>query len=86
MIDLLDTVFDKLQEIEGSSHIALVATKDHWLIVQFKNRSIYRYPDAAFFFDDLVTTESAGRFFSQNIRCLECEKIHETDSWDDLGG
>lgn len=79
---MFDTELDALQEVT-SSNISMVGTKDHWLVIKFRNNQIYRYANQAHMFGDLVTADSVGRFFSQNIRDLPYEKIDELVSWDD---
>ena len=51
-------------------------TKD--LIVGFKNKSKYRYPNFPFqTFLDFSNSESKGKFFFKNIKNLKNEKIKE---------
>lgn len=58
-----------------SSHISAVATKGDWLVVLFKNGSIYRYPEAASYYSDLVSASSVGKYFHEEIRDLSCERL-----------
>ena len=67
---------DSWEEIK-SSNLAAVGTKDEFLIVQFKNGDLYRYPNLAQEFDSLKTAESAGKYFHQEIRHQMCQKLSQ---------
>lgn len=77
LIDILDNF-----KIVESSHISAVGTKDNYLIVFFKNNTAYRYPNQSDYFDRLVSAESVGKLFHQEVRHQACEKLMSGD-WPD---
>ena len=66
----------------NSSMISAIGTKGDWLIVWFSNNTAYRYRDAAHKYDQLVSSESVGKTFHQEVRnSFSCEKLK--DFWPD---
>jgi len=63
-----------------SSNLSAVGTKDDFLIVQFRNGEMYRYPDLAHEMEEILNAESSGKYFHQNIRHQSYERL-EKGSW-----
>lgn len=59
---------DQITTIEKSSLIEAVGTRGDWLIVWFKRGGAYRYRNAARMHDSLVSSESVGKTFHQEVR------------------
>jgi len=59
----------------NSSLVVAVGTVGDFLVVQFRNGDIYRYPDMAGEYESLVTAESVGKYFHQEIRSQPCQKL-----------
>ena len=51
-----------------SSNIFAINQDNHFLIIQFKNGSIYKYSNAAIHFDDMLNSLSKGKFFHKKIK------------------
>jgi len=69
---------DQCQEVD-SSHITAIGTRDDYLIIQFKNGTLYRYPSMAQHYEDLISAESIGKYFHQNVRHQACERLREEE-------
>jgi len=58
--------------VASSSMIAAYGIRDHWLIVQFKNDSFYRYElagaDPIEVVDAMRAAESVGKYFNRNVK------------------
>lgn len=67
---------DQWEEV-NSSHILSIGTRDDYLIVQFKNGLIYRYPGMAERYPELLSAGSVGKYFHQNIRNESCERLRD---------
>jgi hypothetical protein len=65
---------DNWEEVT-SSNIKAVGTKGHYLIVEFNDGSVYRYPELAIEFPNLTGADSVGRYFHANIRHEPNEKL-----------
>lgn len=61
----------------SSSNLAAAGTKDDFLIIQFRNGDLYRYPNLAQEFETLITAESVGKYFHQEIRHQSCQKLNK---------
>ena len=61
----------------NSSMIKSVGTRDHFLIVEFKNGDIYRYPHMAHEYSNLTSADSVGKYFHANIRAELNEKLSQ---------
>jgi len=80
MDPFMDYNLDEYVEV-NSSLIVGVGVKGNYLVVAFKKGTVYRYPDCAVYFADLTSAESVGKFFHQNIRNQQYEKL--TNIWPD---
>jgi len=63
-------------EVESSNLDAVAYRGDYGLLVRFKVGTVYRYPDVSpATFNDLLESNSKGRFFHAHIRPLAFEKL-----------
>jgi hypothetical protein len=62
-----------------SANLAAVGTRDDYLIVQFRNGEIYRYPGLAYEFGPLTAAESVGKYFHKEIRHQPCQKLSKKE-------
>lgn len=58
---------EQWQAVE-SSNLAAIGSREGFLVVAFKNGSVYRYPGQANRFDELLEAESKGKFFARYVR------------------
>lgn len=72
---------ERWEEVK-SSNLKAIGIRDEFLIVEFKNNVFYRYPDMADHLDDLLTAESVGKYFNNEIRNQACERLR-ADIWPD---
>jgi len=57
--------------------IKALATKDHFLVVQFrKGGEIYRYPQCSEEFQSILDADSMGKYFHKEVRWRTYEKLH----------
>lgn len=72
-------LIDSLDDFRAvdSSHLNAIGKKDGYLVVFFKNNTVYRYRDCALFFDDILTAESPGSFLHKHVKSNSSgEKMH----------
>lgn len=64
----------------SSSLIRSISTEGPDLLVTFtRGGRTYRYPGAATHHDALLAAPSAGRYFHENVRGLECSECKDGD-------
>jgi hypothetical protein len=72
----MNFLFDVDQEQEvKSSMISIIGTKETYLIVKFKDGSVYRYPNMSHYYDALLNTDSVGKLFSKELKHQEFDKL-----------
>lgn len=69
---------DQWEEV-NSSHITAIGTRDDYLIVQFRNGTIYRYPNLASHYTEIISAESIGKYFHQNVRHESSERLRDEE-------
>lgn len=72
---------DQWEEVK-SSNIEAVGTRGDWLIIKFrKNGAVYRYENFAHLFNDLVSAQSAGKLFNQEVLSVTAGERLSMGEW-----
>jgi hypothetical protein len=58
-----------------SSNLSGVGTKDGFLVVQFRNGDVYRYPELSHLLSSLVCAPSVGKYFHEFVRPEPSERL-----------
>jgi len=75
---------ERWNEIDDSSLIRALGVKEGWLIVQFHQGSVYRYARAAHHMDELLASESLGKYFHANVKELGGQRLTTDGEWPEL--
>jgi len=72
---------DRWLEIDEreSSMIRALGVKNGYLIVKFHKGEIYRFPNGEYHMDEMLASESMGRYFHSKVRPLGGQRLG--DEW-----
>jgi hypothetical protein len=72
---------DRWVELDAgeSSLVKAVGSRDSYLLVQFHNGEVYRYPNGDHHMDEMLSAKSVGKYFHKEVKPIGGQRIR--DEW-----